>query len=182
MSCRPGHAPRHPDFVAGNTAHLVHGADSPRAIAARAEEVHEELLRYAPWVDQPHYLPTVHRYLQAAAREALLHEFIAKVSDEQGVHKVPVRTWEQVTAAARLAHSMAGDLGLTPMGEAKLRAIAGSATATELSIADLQERGAQIRANAKARNAAAAAAQVAQEALDTHAGTEVPGGADDDDR
>ena len=74
MTCRPDHAPRHPDFEEGNTFSLVHGGDSPRAIAARAEQIHAELLAHAPYLNEPRFLPAVSRYLQAAAREALLHD------------------------------------------------------------------------------------------------------------
>jgi len=63
---------RHPPFDEGNAAHLVHGADSERAISAAAELVHDTILDVAPWLAQPQFAPAVHRYLRAAAREQLL--------------------------------------------------------------------------------------------------------------
>jgi hypothetical protein len=156
VTCRPGHPPRHPDFEPGNVLALTHGAQSGRAIEARAAEVHEQLLELAPWCDRPHFLPSVSRYLQAAAREALLHSHIVRLSADKGPGAVPARVWESATAATRLAHTLAGDLGLTPLGEARLRAVAGTAAVTELSLADLMAQGAEIRRAAEARHAAEA--------------------------
>jgi hypothetical protein len=137
-------APRHPAFAEENIAHLVHGADSHRTIAAMSKVVHEQLLEVAPWCDKPHLLPSVNRYLEAAGREALLHAHITAVSAEKGPGAVPSRLWEQATAATRLAHMIAADLGLTPLGEERLRATAGHAALTERSLADLAEEGRQI--------------------------------------
>ncbi len=61
-----------PPFPPGHTLSLVHGAESERAIAARADLVHAELLEVAPYLDEPKFIPAVRRYLAAAAREALL--------------------------------------------------------------------------------------------------------------
>jgi hypothetical protein len=88
----------------------------------------------------------VARYLAAAAREVLLDEHIRKVCAEKGTGAVPSRTWEQVTACARLAARLGSDLGLDPIGHARLKAIAGHAELTQASLADLAERGAEIRA------------------------------------
>jgi len=154
VTCRPGHPPRHPDFEDGNSLALVHGAQSERAIEAVAAEVHATIREVAPWLAQDHFAPSVHRYLRAAAREQLLDQFIASTVESKGAGKVPSRTWEQATAATRLAHTLAGDLGLTPLGEARLRAVAGSAAVTEMSLADLVAQGAEIRKAAEARMAA----------------------------
>ena len=134
-------APRHPDFEPRNTLSLVHGANSERAIAAMADEVHDTIRDVAPWLSEPQFAPAVHRYLRAAAREQLLDKFIANVCDADGPGKVPSRTWEQATAATRLAAALAADLGLTPLGHARLRAVAGSARATEIGLSDLIRRG-----------------------------------------
>jgi hypothetical protein len=157
VTCRPGHPPRHPDFAEGNTFSLTHGADSERAIEAKAAEVHEQLLELAPWCDRPHFLPSVNRYLQAAGREALLHSHIVRLSADKGPGAVPARVWESATAATRLAHTLAGDLGLTPLGEARLRAVAGTAAVTEVTLSDLMAEGRTIRLAAEARHAAQAA-------------------------
>lgn len=151
MTCRKGHAPRHPDFEAGNTAHLVHGARSPRVIAERAAQVHAELLEVADWLEAEHFAPAVQRYLDAAATEALLMDFIRQVTAEKGVGKVPVRTWEQLTAARRLAAKLGQDLGLDPIGHARLRAVAGHAELVGRSVAEARAEGAEIRAHREAQ-------------------------------
>jgi len=145
MTCRSGHPPRHPDFEVGNTTALVHGASSERAIAARAEQVHAELLTIAPYLDEDKFLPAVRRYLQAASREALLHGHVERLSAEKGPGAVPARVWEQATAAARLAHKLSEDLGLTPHGHARIRALSASAGTTEATLEDLASRGREIR-------------------------------------
>jgi hypothetical protein len=63
-----------PPFEDGNAAALVHGAQSERAINSRADQVYAELLAHAPYLNEPRFIPPVNRYLQAAAREALLHD------------------------------------------------------------------------------------------------------------
>jgi hypothetical protein len=136
-------APRHPDFETGNKAALTHGARSPRAIAAKAAEVHDELLTFAPYLSEEKFLPAVNRYLQAAAREALLHGHIVAVSAKDGPGSVSSRVWEQATAAARLAAKLGSDLGLDPIGHARIRALSAGAEVTEATLADLAATGAQ---------------------------------------
>lgn len=139
-----------PPFEPGHTLSLVHGAQSPRTIAARAAEVHEELLQVAPYLDEPRFLPAVQRYLDAAARESLLHNHVTKVSAEEGPGAVPQRVWEAVTAAARLAGKLASDLGLDPIGHARIRALSVGAEATETQLAQLASRGGEILARREA--------------------------------
>jgi hypothetical protein len=145
MTCRPGHPPRHPDFEPGNSLSLIHGADSPRAVAERAAEIHAELLVHAPYLNEAKFLPAVSRYLSAAAREALLDSHIRAVSAEKGTGAVSSRLWEQVTAAARLAAKLASDLGLDPIGHARIRALSVGAEATEHGLTDLMAQGRAIR-------------------------------------
>ncbi len=99
----------------------------------------------APYLDEPHFAPAVARYLAAAAREALLDEHVRRVCADKGAGAVPSRVWEQVTACARLAAKLGQDLGLDPIGAARLRAVAGSAELTARSLAELAERGRAIR-------------------------------------
>lgn len=148
-----------PPFEPGNTlAEVRHGAYSERAIAERAEQVHGELLEHAPYLNEQRFFPAVSRYLHAASREALLDDHIRQVCDEQGAGAVPARVWEQVTAAARLAAKLGSDLGLDPIGHAKIRALSGAAGAAEssASLADLAAEGKRVRLAAEARHSAAA--------------------------
>ncbi len=145
-----------PPFEDGNTANLVHGAYSERAIAERAELVHAELLTYAPYLGEDRFMPALARYLAAASREALLDDHIAKVCAEKGAGAVPARVWEQATAATRLAAKLGSDLGLDPIGHARIRALSAGADASE-SAASLAELGAEGR---RARLAAGRSADV----------------------
>ena len=148
----------------GNTLALKHGADSERFIAERAEQVHAAILEVAPWINEPHFLPEVARYLRACAREELLHSAIEQVAAAKGADKVPSRQWEQATAAARLASQLAAGLGLSPLGHAKLRAITAGAEVAQVGLADLMAQGRESRLRAEARFAAEAA-QSPQEPL-----------------
>jgi hypothetical protein len=156
----PNPNPKAPDFEPGNVAALVHGANSERAIAAKAAEVHGELLTLVPYLAEEKFLPAVSRYLQAAAREALLHTHITTLSAEKGPGAVPARVWEQATAAARLAAKLGSDLGLDPIGHARIRALSAGAGVAEASLADLAAEGRRALADADERH------RVAAEALD----------------
>ena len=134
-----------PPFQPGHTLSLVHGANSERAIATRAKQVHEELLTVAPYLDEDKFIPAVKRYLAAAAREALLDDYIRTVSAEKGPGAVSSRTWEQATAAARLAGKVASDLGLDPLGHARIRALTAGAANSEATLADLAAEGRAVR-------------------------------------
>ncbi len=133
-----------PPFQPGHTLSTVHGAESPRVIAAKAKEVHEALLECAPYLAEDKFLPAVNRYLTAAAREALLDNHIQSVSASKGAGAVPLRMWEQVTAAARLAAKLGSDLGLDPLGHARIRALSAGAEATQAAMTDLRQRGAAL--------------------------------------
>lgn len=104
-----------PPFEPGNQVAVKHGAYSDRAIAERAQHVHEHLLELVPWCAAPEYAPSVHRYIAATAREQLAHEAL------MGGGKPPPRLLEAATSAARLAWKMGDELGLTPAGHAKLK-------------------------------------------------------------
>ena len=142
-----------PQFQPGHTVNLVHGADHEMTIKEQASKVHAEIRQVAPWLAEDHFAPAVQRYLRAAAREQLLDEHIAKVAADKGPGAVPSRTWEQVTAAARLASKLGTDLGLDPIGHARLKAIAVSVEATQIGLADLLEQGRESRMAAEARMA-----------------------------
>lgn len=138
-------------FQKSNTYSLVHGAESPAVIEAKAGEVRDTIRDLAPWLDRPEYLPAVARWLRAEARALLLHAHIEKVAAEKGTGTVPVRQWEQATAADRLAARLGSDLGLDPIGRAR---IAATATTAELGQATLAELGSQGKAIRERREAA----------------------------
>jgi hypothetical protein len=132
-------AERHPDFEPGNDAALKHGAFSELMIGARAELVHASLLEVAPWCAEDRYLPSVHRYLRATARETLAHD--ALMASE----KLSPRLLEAATASARLAWSMGDALGLTPAGHARLKLLVAGATEAEANLRDMAQQGRQTR-------------------------------------
>ena len=134
-----------PAFEEGHTLSLVHGADSPRTIEARAAEVRDRIFELAPWLQQDAFVPAVARYLRAEARELLIHEHIAKVAAEKGAGAVPQRLWEAATACANASMKASGLLGLDPQSYARLRATTGHAAATEATLADLRAQGSQTR-------------------------------------
>lgn len=138
-------------YEPGNLAHLKHGADSARVIEARAVRVRDEILEVAPWLDHPEYAPAVARFLRAEARALLIHENIVKISSERGADKVPVRQWEQATAADRLAAQLGQTLGLDPIGRARLQQAAAGAELTTATLADVLDRGRAARLAAERR-------------------------------
>jgi len=128
-------------FEAGHTRTLTHGTYSPRAIAERAVEVHAELLTHCPWLDEDRYLPSVQRYIEASAREALAHKAIMACTGTPSP-----RLLEAATSAARLAWRMGDELGLTPKGHLELRALLAGTTSAEASLADLAADGRRVMA------------------------------------
>lgn len=163
---RPARGYSWPPLQPGHTLSMVHGGTSPRAITARAQLVHAELLTVVPYLAEPKFAPAVDRYLKAAAREALLHEHIERLCAEKGPGAVPARVWEQATAAARLASKLGSDLGLDPIGHARIRALSAGAEATEASLADLAAEGRAIRERAEERHRAALAPVIDLQAAD----------------
>jgi len=123
--------------------------------------VHQELLRFAPWLGQEVYAPQLQRYLQATAREQLAHR--ALVTAEQAGKPPSPRLLETATAASRLAWKMADQLGLSPLGHARLKAMTADAEISTLSLADLIAEGASIREAAQARMADVIDADLADE-------------------
>lgn len=127
---------RHDPFEPSNQLARTHGAYSEQAIAERADHVHAALLEHAPWCDEPQYAPSVRRYLEATAREQLAHEALMS-----GAAKLSPRLLEAATSASRLAWLMADQLGLTPAGHAKLRALTAATVSAEVGLSDLLARG-----------------------------------------
>jgi hypothetical protein len=138
-------------FKPGHELSLKHGANSERVIAERAKVVHSELLTHAPYLAEERFIPAVNRYLRAASREALLDDWIRVVCDEKGAGAIPARTWEQATANARLAAKLGSDLGLDPIGHARIRALSVGAEASAASLDQLSATGRAIRERAEAR-------------------------------
>jgi hypothetical protein len=63
------------------------------------------------------------------------------VCETEGVGKVPLRSWEQATAADRLAAQLGNVLGLDPLGKARLQSLVAGTEVAMRSLADLAEEG-----------------------------------------
>jgi len=121
-------------FEPEHTLSLVHGGNSDRTIAARAELVRPRLYEVCPWLHDTMDVVAVDRFLRAEARALILHAYIIEVTAEKGAGKVPSRLWEQATAADNLAAKLGHTLGLDPTGRAKLKQTVAS---TEHTLSDL---------------------------------------------
>lgn len=178
MAGQPARGYSRAPFSKGNTAALVHGANHPPTVEARAALVHRDLLAVAPHLDDPLFLPAVDRYLQTTAVEKILRDHIFEVCARNGPAAVPVRLWESLTAVTRSAAKQATDLGLDPLGHARLRATAANAEVSSITLADLIAQGDSVRRNAEARTVDAAAAVRPAEALE---GSEATMDSDEED-
>ncbi len=125
---QPGKGPARgyswPPFSNGNMKAVTHGGNSERIIAEKAREVHDAPLDVAPYLAEPKWIPAVARYLRAAAREELLDAHVSRLSAEKGAGAVPPRVWEQATSSANLAARLGSNLGLDPIGHAKITSLA----------------------------------------------------------
>ena len=142
-----------PPFRSGNTKALVHGARSPRAIAARAEILTDAVVAEAPWLVAPIFQPAVERYARAEAIAQLTGEHILTLLEETP-EKVGARLLEASSGATNTANRMAESLGLTPLSRAKLAALVTSTEATSEGMAQLIDRGRLIREKRDAMKAA----------------------------
>jgi hypothetical protein len=142
-----------PPFEAGNAIALRHGADSARAILARAEAVREALLTVAPHLgEHPTFaiVFAVERWMRVQARSLLLSDYIEHLVDEKGPQAVPQRVWEAANATDRLARDLGTDIGLDPRSFAELTTLVADATKAGANLAELAVTGAAIRARRQA--------------------------------
>jgi hypothetical protein len=95
-------------------------------------------------LDENEFAPAVARWQRAEARSLMLHDHITKVSAEQGTEAVPIRMWEQATAADRLAAQLGNVLGLDPLGKARLASLVAGTEATVQSLVQIAEQGQAI--------------------------------------
>jgi len=120
MTCRPGHAPRHPDFETGNVASLSHGlfrARRAEAVAAEVEEIAEHVALRYPWTAA--YVDERRSYARAVLDERDVRRYLDEVGvlDDRGRERSAVRTLDRFVGHAR--HCRAA-LGLTPASHAHL--------------------------------------------------------------
>jgi hypothetical protein len=76
MTCRPGHAPRHPDFENGNTAAEKHGAHSVRRFRPLADQLKAEVIAEAPWLSRPAFKWAVEAWAVAEAKARIVDDWL----------------------------------------------------------------------------------------------------------
>jgi hypothetical protein len=128
-------------FEPGHTLSLVHGADSERALEARAAELRPRLFELCPWLEQVDVI-AVARFLRVEARSLILDAYMADLIDQGGPGRVPIRMWEQANATDRLAGDLGTKLGLDSTGRAQLRQ---SVASTAETLASVMEAGRAAR-------------------------------------
>ena len=98
-------APRHPDFQPGNTAALVHGAYSERAIAAKCDELSpgfaEWVAKRAAWAARPEFGPARINLLRASALVEMLYDDVIDTATARGSAAVPTRRVDTLLTALR---------------------------------------------------------------------------------
>jgi hypothetical protein len=124
----------------GNKLSVKHGGNSPSIIAERAESIHDDLLSVAPWLDHDMFIPATARYLRATATEMLLDDYVRRTP----IERVSSRTLEQLNGSRRLAARLASDLGLDPLGHARILALKTSSDVGQAGLDKLQETGRAI--------------------------------------
>src|ERR1700728_908804 len=124
----------------------IHGAYSPKMIEERAELVRHQLFDLAPWLaDDPVYVIPVARFVRIEARSQLLAEAIAAKTEKSGILSVGARMLESATSTDRLAAKLGDDLGLSPLGRPRLKAVTAAGELGEASLAELAEQGRAAR-------------------------------------
>src|ERR1700688_1830530 len=121
MTCRPGHAPRHPDFAPGNVVALKHGATpTPRRaeqVAAEVEALAEEVAIRFPWTGAFDDERRTYARAMLDVRDIRLYLDRVGILDDDDRERPAVRTLDRCLAHVR--HSRAA-LGLTPQAHASL--------------------------------------------------------------
>lgn len=118
-----------PPFEEGNELSIRHGAFSQRRISARALEIRDALLVAYPYLADDVFMEALERYTREEARALLLHEYVMRVAEEQGVEAVKPYLWTEAARAAANAQRFAQDCGLDPTGHAHVARDLGLAKA-----------------------------------------------------
>jgi len=121
VTCRPGHAPRHPDFGPGNAEAETHGAHRERRWRPLAEELATEALAVAPWLSRPAFRLALEAWSVAEAKARLVDRWL----DEHGLltaHGVPRPANALADRLHARAQSLRAQCGLDPTAFARLLA------------------------------------------------------------
>lgn len=142
-------------FEKGNTLGVRHGANSEAILSERASELRERLLETYEFLGAPVFNEALERYVRAEARSQLLHDWAMKVASGQirtarvksrpqtGIEAVPPYIWSEISRAESNAQKFAQDLGLDPIGLARIAKELG--WAKQLAAGRVQDRIESLR-------------------------------------
>jgi hypothetical protein len=123
VTCRPGHAPRHPDFEPGNELSLKFGGYSARRIGQRAAEVTEELVTLYPHLHAAGFVYALSGAGMARTRLEILH---AEVEERAAAGRLNTRIIEDTNAADNRDAARFAAIGGDPRSQAEQRQIDSS--------------------------------------------------------
>lgn len=127
MTCREGHAPRHPDFGTGNTVAMKHGARSPRVVEPVAAALREQALKAAPYLADPRWTGELEAWSRAEARVQILLAWEERVGGPLAEDGSPRSHLVELERAERRAQNARDRLGLNPASAARLASYLASA-------------------------------------------------------
>lgn len=126
MTCREGHAPRHPNFAEGNEVALKHGGYSAAVVTPRAREIASALAGTLPGylTTDPAYAPAVEAYSVVLARIERVSAWLEQQAGE-GIPEIDAdgRVRGAMDLLLRLERQAADHrarLGLDPLSRARL--------------------------------------------------------------
>lgn len=142
MTCREGHAPKHPDFAEGNTVAMKAGAHSPRVVSPLAAELAAVLVAQRPDLAEHEY--SVMAWARTEVQAGLLRSYIDEhgLVDEKG--KPRDAMLRHLASFERLASTLRDRLGLDPRSQAALARERMEATRTAFDLEAFQADGRAI--------------------------------------
>lgn len=78
------------------------------------------LLERYEYLADPIFTEALQRYCRVEARAVMLDDYVMAKAEAEGVEKVPPTLWTETTRADALAQKAAQDLGLDPVGHARI--------------------------------------------------------------
>jgi hypothetical protein len=157
MTCRPGHAAKHPDFATGNFDGERHGALSPRRVSPLAAEHARQTVEAAPWLSRPAFARLVASLAWVEAQIDRVRTYIAERGGPLDADGNPLPAANYLDRLEARASNLRARAGLDPLSLANLLR-----TTSELSDAHsadvleaLRAEGRKLLAAHEARLAAA---------------------------
>jgi hypothetical protein len=140
---RPARGYSWPPFEVGHFVPVKSGARSPRIVASLSAAVADAIVEDHPWLADRRHALALSQLAGAEATRLLLQDYHERLAAEKGAGAISPRMVEAKATAERLAAKLAERVGVTPMGRARLAAVAVSAELGEAALADLAATGRQ---------------------------------------